>query len=74
MQPLILNQLLRNESQLLLAKSTIEQGQIQSNRDAIATYNVLESTLCDRYTRKPSRYNCEPKSKKLTKLEELVLI
>ncbi len=62
------------EGQLLLAKSAIDRGQIRSNRRSAAIYGIPASTLLDRRNGKPSRRDCEPNSKKLTKLEEEVII
>ena len=42
-------------------------------RHAAATYDVPEPTLRKRRAGIPSRRDCEPNSKKLTKLEELVI-
>jgi hypothetical protein len=62
------------EGQLLLAKFAIDQGQIQSNRSTANVYNVSETTLRRRRKGILSRRDCEPNSKKLTKLEESVII
>jgi hypothetical protein len=62
-------QLPYNEADVFLAILAINQIQIQiqSVNRAAATFNVPESTL-------RSRRDCEPKSKKLTKLEEEVIV
>jgi len=67
-------QSLYNEADLLLAISTINQKQIQSERRAASTYNVPRSTLQTRRAGVTSRRDCEPNSKKLTKLEEEAII
>ena len=67
-------QSLYNEADLLLAISAINQKQIQSERRAASTYNVPRSTLQTRRAGVTSRRDCEPNSKKLTKLEEEAII
>jgi hypothetical protein len=63
-----------NEADISLAISAIDQNQIQSGRRAAATYSVPETTLRRRRAGIAARRDCEPKSKKLTKLEEEVVI
>ena len=63
-----------NEGRILLAISAIERDQFPSVRRAAAAYNVPESTLRDRRARKTLRRDSEANSKKLTKLEESVII
>ncbi|USP74612.1 hypothetical protein yc1106_01886 [Curvularia clavata] len=48
-------------------------SQIQGNRRAAAVYNVAETTLRRRRAGKLARRDCQPNSKKLTKLEEEVI-
>ena len=62
------------EGRVVLAISAINQNQFQSVRRAAETYNVPETTLRDRRAGKALRRDCEPNSKKLTKLEEIVII
>ena len=67
-------QLPYNEGDILLAISSIDAAQIPSARRAAAIFNVPEATLRDRRAGKPARRDCEPNSKKLTKLEEEVIV
>jgi hypothetical protein len=64
----------RNEANILLAISALEQRQISSVNQAAATFNVPQSTLSDQLAGKPARSNCQPNSKKVTALEEEVII
>ena len=57
-----------------LAISAFNSRQIQSSRRAAATYNIPESTLRDRCAGKLTQRDYKPKSKKLTKLEEEVVV
>jgi hypothetical protein len=63
-----------NEAAILLAIEALNQGQIHSVNQAAATYNVPQSTLANRLAGKPARRDCHPNSKKLTKLEEKVIV
>jgi hypothetical protein len=63
-----------NEADMLLAISAIQRGQIHSVKQAAATFNVPQSTLATRLAGTPARHDCEPNSKKLTKLEEEVIV
>ena len=67
-------QLPYNEADILLAISAINQKQIRSVNRAAVTFNVPKTTLRDRRAGKLIRRDCEPKSKKLTKLEEEVIV
>ena len=67
-------QSIQNEGKISLAISAITKNQFKSERRAIATYDVPRSTLRDRRAGKVLRRDCEPNSKKLTKLEEDVII
>ena len=67
-------QLAYKEGQLLLAKHAVDQGQIQARKRAAAVYVVPETTLRRRLSGIPSRRDCTPNSKKLTDLEELVIV
>jgi helix-turn-helix, Psq domain len=62
------------EGQVSLAIYAIDQAQIQSERLAAKTYDVPRTTLQRRRDGIPSRRDCEPNSKKLTNLEEAVII
>ena len=63
-----------NEADVQLAKLAIEQGQIQSIKEAAIIFNVAERTLRNRLNGMPSRSDCTPNSKKLTDLEEQAII
>ena len=67
-------QLPLQEADIQLAILAIKENYIQTNRRAAAIYQVPESTLRDRRARKPARRDCQPNSKKLTKLEEQVIV
>ena len=57
-----------------LALSNIKCDQITSLRRAEAVYSVPRRTIQRRRDGKPSRRDCEPRSKRLTKLEEEVIL
>ena len=63
-----------NESRLLLAIQAIEKDSNLSIQIVAKIYNVLETTLRRRRTGKPSRHDIPTNSKKLTNLEEEVII
>ena len=54
--------------------SAIDSNQFKSVRSTAKTYDVVHTTLRRRCARIPSRRNCIPKLKKLTELEESVII
>ncbi|KAF1922319.1 uncharacterized protein M421DRAFT_46444, partial [Didymella exigua CBS 183.55] len=58
------------EADVQLALSDIKCDQITSLRRAEAVYSVPCRTIQQQRDRKPSRRNCEPRLKRLTKLEE----
>jgi hypothetical protein len=62
------------EADLILAISSIEKKQFESTSRAASIYNVPRSTLRDRRAGKPQQRDCPPNSKKLTELEEEVII
>jgi hypothetical protein len=62
------------EANIQLAISSILSSQLSKNRHAAAVYQVPESTLRDRRAGRPARRDCQPNSKKLTQLEEEVII
>jgi hypothetical protein len=62
------------EADIQLAISSIENGQIQSSYRAAAVYDVPETTLRHRRAGMPARRDCQPNSKKLTQLEEEVIV
>ena len=57
-----------------LALFNVKRNQILSLQRAEAVYKVPKTTIQRRRDGKPSRRNCEPNSKSLTKLEEEVII
>jgi hypothetical protein len=63
-----------NEADILLASFALNNQQLESSRRAALLYNVPKSTLNDRRAGKPARSDCQPNSKKLTQLEEQVII
>jgi hypothetical protein len=63
-----------NEGDVQLAISSINTKQLQSNRAAAAIYNVPEKTIRRRRADIPSRRNCQPNSRKLTQVEEEVIV
>ena len=66
--------LVSNEADVQLAVSSIKSHQIQSNRRAATVYNVSERTIRRRRAGKLARRDCQPNSKKLTQLEEEVIV
>jgi hypothetical protein len=63
-----------NEADLQLTISSLNRKQFNSERNAIHTFNVPRSILRDRRAGKPARRDCQPNSKKLTQLEEEVIV
>jgi hypothetical protein len=57
-----------------LAILSIKAQQVRSNRLAAAIYNVPEITLRRGRAGKPARRDCPPNLKKLTQLEEEVIV
>jgi hypothetical protein len=62
------------EADIQLTISDIQSNQFQSERRAAAIYNVPRTTVQHRRDGKRYRRDCEPNSKRLTKLEEEVII
>ena len=62
-----------NEGDVSLAISAINRNQIQSERQVVQTYNVPRTTVQRRRAGIVARRDCEPNSRKLTKLEEEVI-
>jgi hypothetical protein len=62
------------EGDIHIAISDIASKQIQSVRRAAAVYRVPRSTLQDRRARTRPRRDCEPNTKRLTELEEEVIV
>jgi len=67
-------QSIRSEGRISLAITAITKTQLLSVRRAVGVYNVPKSTLFDQYNGITAQRDYEPNSKKLTKLEELVII
>jgi hypothetical protein len=63
-----------NEGDVQIAISSLDASQIYSKQRAAATFNVPKSTLHDRRAGRPARRDCQPNSKKLTQLEEEVIV
>jgi hypothetical protein len=62
------------EADIQLAILSINSQQVQGNWPAAAIYNVPETTLRRRRAGKPTRRDCLPNSRKLTQLEEEVIV
>ena len=67
-------QSIQKEGRLALALLAIQRNQIPSERRAAGIYNVPKSTLQERRSGITTQRNCKANLKKLTKLEELVII
>ena len=63
-----------NESDIQLAISSINSKQILSNRSAATIYSVSERTIRRWRASVPARRDCQPNLKKLTQLEEEVIV
>jgi hypothetical protein len=63
-----------NEADIQLAISSINTKQLYSNRAAAAVFNVADRTLRRRRAGISSQRDCQPNSKKLTQLEEEVIV
>jgi hypothetical protein len=63
-----------NQADILLASTSLDSQQLSSSRRAATVYNVPKSTLNDRRAGKFARHDCQPNSKKLTQLEEEVIV
>lgn len=62
------------EADILLAISAIESKRVRSTNIAAAVYNVPKTSLQRRRDGIQSRCNCQANSKKLTALEEEVIV
>jgi hypothetical protein len=67
-------QLASAEANIHLAISAINRNQIQSVRGSAQTFAVPRTTLRHRRAGMPARRDCQPNSKKLTQLEEEVIV
>ena len=74
MAPTTQAQLASREADIHLAISALQQDQIQAEAVAAQAFNVPRSTLHRRRAGKPARRDCQPNSKKLTQLEEEVIV
>ena len=63
-----------NKANILLASFTINNQQLESSRHATLVYNVPKSILNDRRAGKLAQSDYQPNSKKLTQLEEKVIV
>ena len=62
------------ESRVILALQALENDPSLTTRRAVEIYNCLRTILRDRYTGRQSRCDTQPNSRKLTNLEELVIV
>jgi hypothetical protein len=62
------------EGAVQLAIQALDKKQIESEKRAAAIYSVPRSTIQRRRAGTQSRRDCQPNSKKLTKLEEEVVV
>ena len=74
MAPPNLSQHASCEANINLAILALNADQIQTKRRAAATFEVSRATLHRRRASIPSRRDCQPNSKKLTQLEEEVIV
>jgi len=63
-----------SEADIYIAISAIDSKQILTERCAAETFDVPRTTLQRRRAGKPARRDCLPNSKKLTELEEEVIV
>ena len=63
-----------HEADIHLAISALNRDQISTERSAAQTFKVPRTTLQRRRAGKPARRDCQPNSKKLTELEEEVIV
>ena len=63
-----------NEANIQLSILSLNKNQIHSVRAAAQTYNAPRTTLRDRRASRPAWRDCQPNSKKLSQLEEEVII
>src|SRR5579859_6388152 len=62
------------ESDMILALNTLRMAPHLKIKKVAHIHNVPRTTLSDRYHGKPSRQDTQPNSRKLTELEELVIV
>ncbi|KAH8630549.1 hypothetical protein IG631_15126 [Alternaria alternata] len=63
-----------SEADIQLTISSLNKHQIKTVRAAAQAFNVPRTTLRDRRAGKPARRDCQPNSRKLTQLEEQVIV
>ncbi|KAJ8113221.1 hypothetical protein OPT61_g4601 [Boeremia exigua] len=63
-----------NEANVQLSILSLNKNQICSVRAAAQAYNAPRTTLRDRRAGRPARRDCQPNSKKLSQLEEGVIV
>jgi hypothetical protein len=63
-----------SEADIQLTILSLNKHQIKTVRAAAQAFNVPRTTLRDRRAGKPPRRDCQPNSKKLTQLEEEVIV
>jgi hypothetical protein len=63
-----------SEADIQLTISSLNKHQIKTVRAAAQAFNVPRTTLRDRRAGKPARRDCQPNSRKLTQLEEEVIV
>jgi len=62
------------EGDIYIAISNIRSKQIRSERRAAEVFSIPRTTIQDRRAGRRSRRDCEPNSKRLTKLEEEAIV
>ena len=62
------------ETSVILALSAVKSNLISSVRQAASAYNTPRTTLSHRRAGRPARRDCQPNSKRLTKIEEEVIV
>jgi hypothetical protein len=62
------------EADIQLTISSLNKNQIKTTRAAAQIFNVPRTTLRERRAGKPARRDCQPNSKKLTLIEEEVIV
>jgi hypothetical protein len=63
-----------SEADIQLTLSSLNRNQIQTVRAAARTFSVPRTTLRERRAGKPARRDCQPNSRKLTQVEEEVIV
>lgn len=74
MAPPILSQHISSEANIYLAISALNKDEIHNERRAAGMFEVSRTTLRRRRAGKSARRDCQPDSKKLTKLEKQVIV